>query len=321
MKKVVFTVVAALLLICSAWLFLRQSYKFLPSDAVIKEAKVDEYGLLFLITEDNELYIGGYHTDAIGLYDYGIGQWGVGFELRSRNPFRENGAPILFRSDVVDVFPGYLGFTWLSTDGMLYRFTGSEEGAPIVGNAKKAASLGKTVLYQTTENDVLLLAEDSGTPVQITTDSEDFYFGKSGAIRVLKSGGTLYSTNSVLLDQSWEIQIPSNARTSTVRSSSIGTTYISEDNTLYLHLWARNAKKAWEKIGTDVITNSTQSQFVDYFVTAQGDLVQYRPSLEDTASSQKTVCQINTDGLIKIEGCDYFVVALYADGHYEFITP
>lgn len=317
--KLIILAIIIVLLIGVAWSTVHLSLQFLPSDVVITEAKVDEYGLMFLVTENHELYIGGLHTDALGLYDFGKGRWGFLFDWRTLFHSKKDGAPIKFRSDVTDVFPGDSGFTWLGEDGMLYQFTGDTEGKPIADHVTKACSIGCDILYQTREHKAYLLLEETDETILVTEDAEDIYLATTGTIRILKQDGTVCSTNMDWLDRFNSSRIPAYSPGMPVDNTVSVTTYLSPDHTLYRHRWLVDKDETWQMIGTNIAANAVHFGFLDFYLTEEGSLVRYRSDSEDVSASEKYICHMDTKGLTKLEVCDYYVVALYADGHYECV--
>ena len=191
MKKILILISILVVLGICARFFIITRFEELPAETKIQDITVDGYSVKYFITEDNELYIGGDHTDSFGLYDKTGFRWS--FMYAVRGILGKTDVPVLFAKNVVQVFEASDGFLFTDVDGILYYF-GSKSKGEIIKLAEdviSASSYRQNVFYVTASGDGYrkILSETIAEKIA----SNIIYVYTNGiAYRIIDDSGKIY---------------------------------------------------------------------------------------------------------------------------------
>ncbi len=166
-------------------------FEEIPPETKIQDITVDGFSVKFFITEDNELYIGGEHTDSFGLYDKTGFRWS--FMYAVRGILGKTDVPVLFAKNVVQVFEASDGFLFTDVDGTLYYF-GSKSNGKIIKLAEDvicASSYRQNVYYVTASGDGCrkILSE---AIVEKVASNVIYVYTNGIAYRIIDNSGKIY---------------------------------------------------------------------------------------------------------------------------------
>ena len=166
LRNILIVVICALAVIWVAYGFLR--FTPMPANTKIRDIEAHEHRIILYLSEDNKLYISGFHDDSITLYD-GVGfRWSFLYGLRVW--FGDPDVPVLFAENVEQVFESkYNGFLFTDTNKTLYYFGSMSSGevVRVAENVTNACSVNQDIYYVDIHGDAYhsVLHEDGATKI------------------------------------------------------------------------------------------------------------------------------------------------------------
>lgn len=199
-RKIFFAILAVLILGIAALVYAStNAFQNMPETTVVTSVAVVEHDVQFYVTAEEELYVGGQHTDCFGLYDEGF-RWGYLYGLRHLLHPSLRETPVLFATGVRDVFPGDDGFLYTDEARNLHYFgkMGDYRDTVLAEHVVSADCGGYSIVYVTQDGSAWFLphlpeGKKWGEPVLLLPDAVEIYENTFTNVRILCTDGLVHA--------------------------------------------------------------------------------------------------------------------------------
>lgn len=319
-KRVIYC--AIFLLVLSIGVFAVVAFRFqkMPHGTKLRDIEVDSNGIVYYLTEDGELYVGGCHKDSYGLYETGF-RWG--FLYGTRGILHGDDAfPVLFAENVQQVFEATDSFLYTDQSNTLFYFGTESEGnhMPVATNVVEASASGAEFVYVTNANELFHTSMDGDgftAPKQIGSNvSKAHIIGHD--VQVLDINGSYYQiimARTAEGEFSYAAEDVSEHGIQKMESSPDGICLLKSDGELLYDL-LRNIdgntvpNRYYIKKDAAVTHIDINADRDVFFVTEEGDVERY------DRGATKTVVQLERTDVVDIAAGESEVFILFADGTY-----